>query len=191
MSNVNKNMSVFSVFLDCKTSLRGMVSKYIKQKYEVEDILQETFTRTYAADKKSAIEYPQLYLFKTAKNLVQRENTKLATKLTEYLNDGVDSLPAQNTTPVDDITLARDRELVNRALASLPEQCRRVTALRIHKDMKVKDIAHHLELSLSTTEKHLAKGFKACDEFIRKHREVEITSEKVSSQGEKNMRHAK
>lgn len=126
MHNSDKKLAVFSVFVDCKSSLRNMVSKYLFHKSDVEDVLQETFIRTFAADQKDTIEYPKLYMFKTAKNLVQRENTKLTAKLTDYLDDdAIQSVPSQDIHPVETISAERQSELLLEALDSLPEQCQK------------------------------------------------------------------
>ncbi|MEP1383096.1 MAG: RNA polymerase sigma factor [Paraglaciecola sp.] len=169
MPNIEKSLSVFSVFVECKSSLRSMVSKYLSQKNDIEDVVQETFTRTYAADKKGSIEHPKLYLFKTAKHLVLRENTKITTRLTEYLDDSLmQTLVTDETPAIELLSVEQNLELLQQALASLPVQCGKVTSMRIVDGLKVKDIASQLDLSISTVEKHLAKGFERCDQYVRR-----------------------
>ena len=177
MHNLDKKLAVFSVFVDCKSSLRNMVSKYLSHKSDVEDVLQETFIRTFAADQKDTIEYPKLYMFKTAKNLVQRENTKLTAKLTDYLDDdAIQSISSQDIHPVETISAERQSELLLEALDSLPEQCQKVTRLRILQDLSIKEIANQLGLSVSTTEKHLSKGYERCDNYVRQAAENASTA---------------
>lgn len=170
MSNLEKSESVTSVFTEYRCSLRKMISRYLSRKSDVEDVLQETFARTYAADKKKSVQFPKLYLFKTAKHLVFNENTKVTNMLTEYLEDTAQiEHPGSTISPLDSLSHAEEKALLQRAIENLPTQCKRVTALRLNNDFAVKDIADELNLSLSTVEKHLAKGIERCDSYMREY----------------------
>ena len=183
MPNLEKSESVTSVFTEYRCSLRKMISRYLSRKSDIEDVLQETFARTYAADKKKSVQFPKLYLFKTAKHLVFNENTKVANMLTEYLEDTVqiDQLNSAEN-PLDSLSHAEEKALLQQAIDNLPTQCRRVTSLRLNNNFAVKDIAGELNLSLSTVEKHLAKGIERCDSYMR-----EFVSECQSIKSEDEM----
>ena len=84
--------SIFSVFTEYKSSLARVVKRYLRKESDVDDILQEAFLQTYAADRSTPIQLPKVYLFKTTKNLAVRENSKISTKLTEYIEDSADSV---------------------------------------------------------------------------------------------------
>ncbi|QSX32572.1 sigma-70 family RNA polymerase sigma factor [Shewanella avicenniae] len=187
MSNSEKSESVISVYAECKYSLRKMISKYLNRASDVEDVLQETFTRTFAADKKKSIDFPKLYLFKTAKHLVYNENINITNTLTEYLDDFASfKNPSKSENPLDLLTEDEERALLQQAMATLPEQCRRVTHLRLTEHFAVKDIAVELNLSLSTVEKHLAKGIERCDRYMR-----EFVNEYQSQEFQESQLHGK
>lgn len=58
-----------SLFLQIRPRLVGLVSRYLKRSQDVEDVIQETFVRSYQSWIKQRIEQPEHYLFRTARNL--------------------------------------------------------------------------------------------------------------------------
>mgnify|MGYP000058901399 CR=1 FL=1 len=167
---IEEKDNVLNAFGECKASLMRYIKKYIGKKDDPEDILQEAFLRTYKADKATHIEYPKTYMFKTAKNLAVREKTKMAARLTDYIEDY--SGPAFSTnesSAFDALDKKQNRELLISAFDALPHQCRRVTVLRLVQGMPLKDIAQELGITLSTTEKHIAKGLERCETYVRLH----------------------
>ena len=54
-----------------------------------------------------------------------------------------------------------------KAVQKLPLQCRRVFILRKVYGLTHKEIAEHLDISVSTIEKHLATGISRCSDYMR------------------------
>ena len=54
------------------------------------------------------------------------------------------------------------------AVAALPPKCRKVYLLRKVYGMSYKDIAATLQISDSTVEAHISKGYARCDQYIAK-----------------------
>ena len=159
--------SIFSVFTEYKSSLASVVKRYLRKEGDVDDILQEAFLQTYAADRSTPIQLPKVYLFKTTKNLAVRENSKISTKLTEYIEDSADSILISDEKDAFELLSEQQEEkLLQEAIALLPEQCQKVTKLRLINGVRIKDIAVMLNISVSTTEKHIAKGLERCDEYV-------------------------
>ncbi|MDO6477566.1 sigma-70 family RNA polymerase sigma factor [Alteromonas sp. 1_MG-2023] len=160
--------SIFSVFVECKASLTRMVKRYSNRQSDVEDILQEAFLNVYSADKNTPISFPKQYLFKATRNLAVRENTKVSEKLTEYIEDSDESLLLTDEKDIFvELAAQQEKELLLLAINQLPGQCRKVTQLRIIEGARMKDIAVKLNITVSTVEKHLAKGLELCDDFVR------------------------
>lgn len=160
--------SIFSVFTEYKSSLASVVKRYLRKEGDVDDILQEAFLQTYAADRSTPIQLPKVYLFKTTKNLAVHENSKISTKLTEYIEDSADSILISDEKDAFELLSEQQEEkLLQEAIALLPEQCQKVTKLRLINGVRIKDIAVMLNISVSTTEKHIAKGLERCDEYVR------------------------
>ena len=159
--------SILAIFSEYKLSLSRFTRRYVNRDSDLEDILQETFVKTFTANKQSKIHFPKVYLFKTAKNLAIRENTKIGTRLTEYIEDSGESLLLSNEHDAfQNLSEQEEHQILLSAIAALPTQCQRVTRLRLLEGVKIKCIAKQLDISVSTTEKHLAKGIERCDEYI-------------------------
>ena len=159
--------SIFSIFTEYKTSLSRFVRRYGRLEGDVEDILQETFLNTFAASKNSTIEFPKKYLFTTAKHLASREKTRVSAKLTDYIEDSSDSILLSNDEDAFQLLSAyQEQQILKKALASLPSKCQQVTRMRLIHGMRLKDIAEQLALSVSTVEKHVAKGLERCDDYV-------------------------
>lgn len=155
-------------FLGCRSSLQRYIARFIHQPQDIEDIVHETFLRTYAAEIKTQIHSPKAFLFRTAKNLSLKHLSKCSYKLTDYLEDL--DLPAVliDEVSVESRVEAQERFAVFcRAVRKLPSQCRRVYILRKVYGLTHKEIADHLGISTNTVEKHLATGILRCNEFMR------------------------
>lgn len=178
--------TVLKAFSECKSSLRRYINRYIGRKDDPEDILQEAFLRTYRADKKNNIQFPKTYMFKTAKNLAVREKTKMSARLTEYIEDYSGPAFSTNEASAFDLLVKKQNwELLRAAIDVLPSKCRQVTVLRLIYGMPLKEIAQEMGITLSTTEKHIAKGLERCDTYIRLHSDAG-NLDKMNRVGEKN-----
>ena len=51
-------------------------------------------------------------------------------------------------------------QIIQETLASLPPQCRKVFELSRFQEMKNREIAEELNISIKTVEKHISKGIK-------------------------------
>jgi len=67
------------------------------------------------------------------------------------------------------VAAQRRFELFCRAAAELPEQCRRVLILRKVYGFSQHEVAEQLGITISTVEKHLAKGLVRCSQFMAGH----------------------
>jgi RNA polymerase sigma factor (sigma-70 family) len=159
---------VSTTFLKYRSSLMRYISRYIHQPQDIEDIVHETFLRTYAAGIGTQIQSPRAFLFKTAKNLALKHLDKCSVRLTEYVGD----LEALEVSMDEYSTEARvetqERFLAFcRAVRTLPLQCRRVFILRKVYGLTQKEVAEQLDISVSTVEKHLAQGIIRCHRYMR------------------------
>jgi RNA polymerase sigma factor (sigma-70 family) len=151
-----------------RSSLMRYISRYIHQPQDIEDIVHETFLRTYAAGISTQIQSPRAFLFKTAKNLALKHLDKSSVRLTDYVGD-LDALEVS----MDEFSTEAQVETQERFLAfcravrTLPLQCRRVFILRKVYGLTQKEVAEQLEISISTVEKHLAQGIIKCHQYMR------------------------
>lgn len=67
MGNKNNKNSLNDIFIKYQSTIRGFISRIVKPS-DIDDIVQETFIRSYEANLKQEIQYARSYMLKTAKN---------------------------------------------------------------------------------------------------------------------------
>lgn len=142
-------------------SLRHFVAKYVISPQDIEDVTQETFLRAYRAEqeKDTDIKHPKAFLFRIAKNLLLSEMSKKSTKVTDYIDNYEECDDVHHTDDLElDIMAQQKLGIYCEALASLPQQRRKVILMKKVYAMQNKEIACKLGLSVSTVEKHISKG---------------------------------
>jgi RNA polymerase sigma factor (sigma-70 family) len=148
-------------------SLKRYIGTLLRRPEDVEDIAQESFLKVLEAGSKGEIRFENAYLYRTARNLALNSLSKKSNQLTDSIEDLLDSdVLAQSTSLEDDIIGQQHFELFCRAAAALPEQCRRVLILRKVYGLSQIEVAERLGISVSTVEKHLAKGLVRCSHYM-------------------------
>lgn len=149
------------------TRLKRYLSRFLQRPEDAEDIAQEAFVRVLEAGSKGEIHFPKAYLYRTAHNLALNELARKANLLVDYMEDFPDpEVLTESTQLEDDVHAQRRFELFCQAVATLPEQCRRVLVLRKVYGYSQKRVAAQLGISVSTVEKHLAKGLQRCSTYM-------------------------
>jgi RNA polymerase sigma factor (sigma-70 family) len=163
---------VTATFLEHQSFLKKFLSRYLHNRQDIEDVVQETYLRAYQAELNKDIEQPKAFLFRIARNIALTSLTKKSNQITDYIADLDDSLVIDNGTTVENEVEARQNlGIYCEAVAALPEQCRRVFLLRKIHGLSHKEIAERMELSVSSVEKHLLKGVIRCRKFVREYEE--------------------
>jgi len=146
-----------SVFVGFRGILRRFVGRIVKS-HDIDDILQETFIRSYAASGKSEIRHPRSFMLRTARNLALNHVTSAYSKRTQ-IEDFSSSEVYFTGESLESEFESKERFLsFCRAIQSLPAQCRRVFVLKKVYGLSQQEIAGYLGISASTVEKHVAKG---------------------------------
>lgn len=157
---------VISIFSRYRATLARYIRSIVKPQ-DIDDIVQETFVRSYEAELKHEIKYPRTFMLKTVRNLalnhVSRWDNKYATSM--------EDLP-ESPVPLVSASLEREFEskerfrMFCRAIDKLPAQCRKAFVLKKVYGLSQKEIAAYLKVSESTVEKHIAKGMLKCLEYM-------------------------
>ena len=161
--------AISAAFLENNTLLKKFLTRFLYQRQDIEDVVQETYLRAYKAEKEaaSAIEQPRAFLFRVARNIALNELKRKSRHITDSLEE-CDTQSAKQRPPTleDELQAQKHLGLYCEAIATLPKQCRRVCLLRKVHGLKHKDIAERLQLSVSSVEKHLRKGALVCEAYI-------------------------
>lgn len=155
-------------YLSHKSSLMRFIGRFVRHPQDIEDIVHETFLRTYASEINTQIRSPKAFLFRTARNLALKHLSKSSYRLTDYLEDFEFSEvlrveeSAENTAEIQE-----QFAVFCQAVRLLPVQCRRAFILRKVYGLTYKEIAEHLGVSVNTVEKHLATGIVKCSAYMK------------------------
>ena len=157
-----------AIYLECYGSLRTFIARYLRRPEDVEDIAQETFVRVHEVRRKSSILNLKAYLFTTARNLALKHLALHANKLTDSLEDlGMWEVMDGRTSLESEYESREQLSIFYEAVKELPPQCRRVLILKKVHGLSHKEIAERLNITVSTTNQHMAKGIALCTLHMR------------------------
>lgn len=160
---------IFSVFREQETGIRRFLSRISPSGSDIDDITQETILRALQAERKREIQEPKAYLYMIARNVVRDALDKKSRSLIDFIEDFAPETVSSNEPPVEDQVDSRQRMLLFwEAVATLPEQCQQVFVLKKVYGYSHAEISRKLGISVSTTEKHVAAGFRRCSDFLNK-----------------------
>ncbi len=155
-------------FLNYRKSIRRLLSKIVSID-AIDDIVQETFVRSFEADLKQEIKYPRSYMFKTAKNLALNHVNKWDNKYNDSIEDFALSPVELTSRSFEDDYESKERFLFFcKATEQLEGSVRKCFILKKVYGLSQKEIAQYLSLSESTVEKHIAKGLLSCAKHMER-----------------------
>jgi RNA polymerase sigma-70 factor (ECF subfamily) len=137
---------------------------------DVDDVVQETYTRLLKARATGPIACVRGFLFVTARNFAL--NHLRHQRLERSEGDGqIDPTVLPDGAQLTPETLAHEEELqvLMSAIASLPERCRQVVTLRKIYGLSQREVASQLGISEHTVEVQAGIGLRKCIDFFRRH----------------------
>jgi RNA polymerase sigma-70 factor (ECF subfamily) len=162
---------------------------------DIDDIVQETFVKTYEADLKQEIKYVRSYMLKTAKNLALNHVARWDNKYNDSLEDFTQPPVQLTSINVEDDYESKEQFLFFcRATDQLSGSVRKCFILKKVYGLSQKEIASYLGLSESTVEKHIAQGLLKSAMYIKRMnheqgvKHVKTTLKVNSSQVKKTVR---
>jgi RNA polymerase sigma-70 factor (ECF subfamily) len=151
----------------------GQLRAYLRGTYpsvrDVDDLVQESYLRTWKARLAHPIASTKSFLFQVARNLaidvVRKKQSAPAESLvdleaTAVLEESADAAAALSRQEKIDLLIA--------ALATLPDRTREIVFLRKFQSLPQKQVAARFGVSERTVEAQLAKGMKRCADYLRK-----------------------
>lgn len=138
---------------------RAYARKLTGDAVEAEDLVQEAYAKVLGVPDWRRLEQPERFVLTIIRNLAFERFRRA--KVVGIRQIGVLEMEALPDPAPDAHAVTSAREELSRVLEAvdrLPEQCRRVVTLRKMEGLSPGQIAVRLNLSISTVEKHLAKG---------------------------------
>ena len=167
MSSENNKVSLTDVFISYQSTIKSFISRIVKPD-DINDIVQETFVRSYEANLKKEIKYAKSYMLKTAKNIAFNHNAKWDIKYNDSIEDFVEPPVELSSNLFEDDYESKERFLsFCRATDQLSGPVRKCFILKKVYGLSQKEIAHYLQLSESTVEKHVAKGLLKSVQYMQ------------------------
>jgi len=147
--------------------LRGYLHRFAPKPADLEDLLQETYTRLLGVprERRSGIQSLQSFALTTARNAALDWSRRRRIVPIDLIED-LDELPAslaEGASSVEDIVSAHQELLrIAAAVDDLPARCAEVFTLRKVYGWSQREIADHFGISISTVEAHLVKAVRRC-----------------------------
>ncbi|HNO76258.1 RNA polymerase sigma factor RpoE [Nitrosomonas mobilis] len=157
--------------------LARLLSQFIRDQAEVEDIAQETFIKAYRAlpsFRGDSAFYTWLYRIgiNTAKNFLVSQGRKAPTTVNSFDNEdaenfeGADALREMNT-PESELMGKQVAQTVNQSLDSLPEELRTAIILREIEGLGYEEIANIMGCPIGTVRSRIFRAREAVAEKLR------------------------
>lgn len=149
-------------------SVRPYVVGLCGNKFDSNDILQETYIKAYLNISKYNPQYPMdIWLKRIARNtfidLKRKEKSITASSLTENDSERVDS----ENSPEEMIITAERIKSVEQELSMLPNSYQRIIEMRYFKSLSYSEIAEIMELPMGTVKTHLFRARKLLSEILK------------------------
>jgi len=142
-------------------SLHSYAATILKEEAAAEEIVQNVFLRLW--EKKEEIEIREnisVYLYRSVHNesLNYLKHLKVRTAYQTYAMHRERHHESEKAS--EKVTLGELEQKLEKALRELPEQCRTIFQLSRFEDLKYREIADRLDLSVKTVENQMGKALK-------------------------------
>lgn len=155
-----------ALYRDNIDRLRAYLCRILKSEADADDVAQEAFLRLCRADL-TEIRHLRAVLFKTGYRLALnrlRHGRSNPLDRSEPVEPEVIRGPEPSA---EEAIIAHEQEAAySQALETLSPRCRQVIELRTVEELSYREISDTLGLSVSTLEKHLVRGKRACAEVL-------------------------
>jgi RNA polymerase sigma-70 factor (ECF subfamily) len=143
-----------------EAALRAWLRRRRLQGLEVDDIIQETYSRLVAADSVAHVVDAKSYAFQIASSVVIDHLRRMKVV-------SIASVPDLETIEIRSEEPSPERQAIDRAelhrlaaaIAAMPTRVREVFTLRRIDGLSQREVAEKMGISESTVEKHMSRGF--------------------------------
>lgn len=133
--------------------LRAWLRAQFPSTADVDDIVQEAYSRVLRAQAANAIRSPKAFLFATARNIALMQLRHRQVERTEALAERERSdILDESPDVADAVARTQELEILTQAIQSLPARCRQILTLRKIYGMSQRDVAAELGIAEHTVE---------------------------------------
>jgi RNA polymerase sigma-70 factor (ECF subfamily) len=158
--------SFIRLFADSRQALHRYIRRFVHSSETAKEIVQEAFLRTYR--ERESVTTLRAFLFSTARNLAANEFRHRKTVERGALASFNESRVDAECESLESGLLRDERnQLVQEAINRLPPQCRAAFTLRVFHEYSYKEVADHLGISVKTVEKHISRGMRETNCFLK------------------------
>ncbi len=160
-------VGIGAIFIAIRRELERAVSRIVGPA-DIEDIVQETFVKTFEASQQKEIRHPRAFLLKTATNLALNFVGRSGHRMVDAAEDlgGWEALEGNDCVESEVDSQTQFLHFC-RAVRELPVQCRRAFILKKVYGLSQRETAEYLGISESTVEKHIARGTLNCWNYLK------------------------
>ena len=183
-SNQDLESTVTPAFIKNLSFLKRFLTRFLSSTQDIEDVVQESYLKALSAEKKQVISSPKAFLFRIARNEALKELQKKSRRITDYLEDLDVPESATSDTFVEDSSNSKKRfGLFCESALEMTPRCRKAFLMCKVYGYSYKEIASHLDISVSGVEKHIARGLEICDAYITKAENTGINNDRGNAFG--------
>lgn len=152
-----------------EADLRAWLRARFPSVVDVDDLVQETFSRLLRAHGSGPVANPRAFLFVVARNLALNHLRRLGYERPPGAQE-VDPLSVVDevNSPWEAVAEREEFQHLFQAIQALPERCRQVMTLRKIYGLSQKEVAERLGISVHTVEAQGAIGLRKCIESFRR-----------------------
>jgi RNA polymerase sigma-70 factor (ECF subfamily) len=142
-------------------ALRAWLRRRRSAAFDVDDVIQETYTVLAARDTIDDIRNPRAYLFQVAYSIVVHHVRRARIVSIRAVNDLEGFDPADQAASPEQTTIDRDElQRLAEAIAIMPGRMREAFILRRVHGLTQREVAKRMKFSESTIEKHIGRSVK-------------------------------
>ena len=153
-----------------EAELRSWLHRRFTAIEDIDDLVQEAFSRLLKAHDSGPIVNPRAFLFVTTRNMALNQLRHMRYERPPGTEE-VDPLSIVDEVNGPPESVAKEEELQQliKAIQSLPKRCRQVMTLRKIYGLSQKEVARRLNISVHTVEAQGSIGLRKCIEYFRRH----------------------
>jgi RNA polymerase sigma factor (sigma-70 family) len=152
---------VGSHVLPHEAAVRAWLKRWTGRAQDIDDVIQEAYSRLSELDSVAHIGNGRAYLFQTTRNIVLEQVRRAKIIRIDNVTDIGTLSIADETPPLDRVVAgARELQRVEQLIDQLPMKCRRVFVLRRIHGVSQREIARMFGISESAVEKLATRGLK-------------------------------